>query len=348
MRVLLLLLFCLWHIFGSAQYSDINGRLNAHPEGERTSLHLGDTLVTISNIDNNVHIGAGAGIESTSQRLQTFVGAQAGLNSIFSHESTALGYQAGKDAQGHRNTHIGALAGRMSNGARNTYVGFDAGAKVVGEGNVIMGYQAGPSSETMPMSNRLIIHNDISFYPLVYGEFDNRLFTIYHNASGDTDVAAATGLRIQRLNTVHSWTQHVRSDGTLGFYFGGSGSAKMTLSPNGDLIISGTLNPPSDVNRKELIIPVDQSSILRKVKNLPISTWYYKDQEAQHIGPMAQDFSRIFGYGDSDTSIATVDADGVALAAIQALAKENEQLKEQVSELFEIVKSLQEEVINNK
>jgi hypothetical protein len=34
---------------------------------------------------------------------------------------------------------------------------------------------------------------------------------------------------------------------------------------------------------------------------------------------MAQDFKAAFGLGESDTGIATVDADGVALAAIQGL-----------------------------
>jgi hypothetical protein len=37
------------------------------------------------------------------------------------------------------------------------------------------------------------------------------------------------------------------------------------------------------------------------------------------MGPMAQDLYAAFGLGESDTAISTVDADGVALAAIQGL-----------------------------
>jgi hypothetical protein len=37
------------------------------------------------------------------------------------------------------------------------------------------------------------------------------------------------------------------------------------------------------------------------------------------MGPVAQDFRAAFGLGDSDKTITTVDADGVALAAIQGL-----------------------------
>jgi hypothetical protein len=39
------------------------------------------------------------------------------------------------------------------------------------------------------------------------------------------------------------------------------------------------------------------------------------------MGPTAQDFYATFSLGDSDKSIGTVDADGVALAAIQGLYK---------------------------
>ena len=59
----------------------------------------------------------------------------------------------------------------------------------------------------------------------------------------------------------------------------------------------------------------------------------YKASPDRHIGPMAQDFYAAFGLGQGETTIATVDADGVALAAIQALAKENEELKLENREL---------------
>jgi hypothetical protein len=39
----------------------------------------------------------------------------------------------------------------------------------------------------------------------------------------------------------------------------------------------------------------------------------------RHLGPTAQDFYEVFGLGDDEKYISTVDADGVALVAIQAL-----------------------------
>ena len=55
---------------------------------------------------------------------------------------------------------------------------------------------------------------------------------------------------------------------------------------------------------------------------MPITTWVYKHEgrnAARHIGPVSQDFVKAFKVGMDDKSIATVDADGVALAAIQGL-----------------------------
>ena len=52
------------------------------------------------------------------------------------------------------------------------------------------------------------------------------------------------------------------------------------------------------------------------------SRWRYRteDSTVYHIGPTAQDFHAAFGLnGPDDTHIATVDADGVSLAAIKGL-----------------------------
>ena len=78
---------------------------------------------------------------------------------------------------------------------------------------------------------------------------------------------------------------------------------------------------------------MNYKKILQLVNDLPVSTWQYKGQDGQHIGPMAQDFYSSFGLGASETGIASVDADGVALAAIKALINEVETLKVRVSEL---------------
>jgi hypothetical protein len=121
-----------------------------------------------------------------------------------------------------------------------------------------------------------------------------------------------------------------------------NGSADvMILSYAGNLAISGTLNQGSDRRSKENFKPVNARAILEKVAALPLSEWSYKKDEAgcRHIGPMAQDFHAAFGFGTDDKHIATVDADGVALAAIQGL---NEALKEKDARIAALEKSLAE------
>lgn len=65
--------------------------------------------------------------------------------------------------------------------------------------------------------------------------------------------------------------------------------------------------------------------------------WSYKKEPSiRHIGPSAEAFYQAFGLGIDDQSISTIDADGVALIAIQALhekVKENKKLYLRIEEL---------------
>ena len=68
---------------------------------------------------------------------------------------------------------------------------------------------------------------------------------------------------------------------------------------------------------------------MEKVSALRITRWNFKGDEATpHLGPMAQDFHAAFQLGTDDRHIATVDADGVALAAIQGLNQKVESEKQ--------------------
>ena len=83
----------------------------------------------------------------------------------------------------------------------------------------------------------------------------------------------------------------------------------------------GSWSSLSDENAKENFRAVDVREVLERVTALPITTWNYKAQPAsqRHIGPTAQGFAAAFGVGEDARRISSVDADGVALAAIQGL-----------------------------
>jgi trimeric autotransporter adhesin len=123
----------------------------------------------------------------------------------------------------------------------------------------------------------------------------------------------------------------------------------MKLDSAGNLTAT-SFNPTSDRNAKSNFGAVSPRAILDKLNSLPIQTWSYKADAAavKHLGPVAQDFSAAFNLGADDKTISTVDADGVALAAIQGLyqmtVEQNRELARQVAELRSQVLQLQQAV----
>ena len=129
-----------------------------------------------------------------------------------------------------------------------------------------------------------------------------------NSGDGALSVSAnGTGL-IARFGNFSGWVADIRTNGTI------------------DAVV---FNPTSDRNVKEHFTPVNARAVLEKVSALPISEWNYKVAGGiRHVGPMAQDFQAAFNLGEDDKHIATVDADGVALAAIQGL---NQKLADELS-----------------
>ena len=116
-------------------------------------------------------------------------------------------------------------------------------------------------------------------------------------------------------------------------------TSRMSIAGSGNVTMTGTCSalafiPTSDRNAKENFTPVDPREVLDKVAALPLTRWNFKNDAATapHLGPMAQDFHAAFGLGTDDRHIATVDADGVALAAIQGLNQKLEDVNQKLEE----------------
>lgn len=108
-------------------------------------------------------------------------------------------------------------------------------------------------------------------------------------------------------------------------------------------VVAVAFDTLSDVHAKDSFAPVDPAAVLAALDAMPIRSWSFKDDTgaARHVGPTAQDFHAAFGFGDSPTRIATVDADGVAFAAIQALSRENRALRQDLANLSERLAALE-------
>jgi trimeric autotransporter adhesin len=107
---------------------------------------------------------------------------------------------------------------------------------------------------------------------------------------------------------------------------------------------SGSWSSLSDRTAKSNIVAADPRAVLTQLMSIPMSTWSYKteDPSVRHLGPMAQDFSA-FGLGDDSRYISTVDANGVALAAIQGLAQIDQARADQVARQSRQIADLQTE-----
>jgi hypothetical protein len=127
---------------------------------------------------------------------------------------------------------------------------------------------------------------------------------------------------------------NVRSAGGVGFYTSASLSSGVELRPG-----ASAWSSVSDVNRKENFRDLDGDAVLDRIAKMPIREWNYKAQDTsiRHVGPTAQDFHAAFGLGEDALRISTIDADGIAFRAIQALEartrEENAVLKAQLAAL---------------
>ncbi len=113
-----------------------------------------------------------------------------------------------------------------------------------------------------------------------------------------------------------------------------NGSPTIVLTGANGTVAATTFTQTSDRNAKENFRSIDARKMLEKVAGLSITRWNFKDDAGTaHLGPMAQDFYAAFGLGADEKHIATVDEEGVALAAVQGLNQKLEAKSARIKEL---------------
>ena len=112
----------------------------------------------------------------------------------------------------------------------------------------------------------------------------------------------------------HEFT--ARAAGGVTFFTNAALSSGLRLAPGGSQWLG-----VSDVNTKHEFRAFDGETVLSKLARMPVMEWSYLAQAdtVRHVGPTAQDFHTAFGLGEDPLRIGTMDADGVALAAVKAL-----------------------------
>jgi hypothetical protein len=110
------------------------------------------------------------------------------------------------------------------------------------------------------------------------------------------------------------------------------------------LTSGGAWTNASDRNRKKNIVEFSPREALARLRARPIYQWNYiaEGDAIRHVGPMAQDFHAAFGLsGEDDTHIATVDADGVVMASVVAVADETDALRQENARLLKQISDLE-------
>jgi hypothetical protein len=189
--------------------------------------------------------------------------------------------------------------------------------------------------------------------------FGSTLSQKIHLFGADWGLGIQSGVQYSRIGAGGAYAWYSGGTHNDGTYNAGGGATLMILN-SGGLTVNGAFVSASDRNVKSGFAAVDAHEILEKVAALPITRWCYTNDMAgtPHLGPVAQDFHAAFGVGPDDKHIATVDADGVALAAIQGLNEkvevksqeaedrmqkleaENSELKSELSELKQLVQAM--------
>jgi len=263
----------------------------------------------------NSFFGARTGEKNSSGHSNSFFGYQSGKSNTTGHSNVYLGDDSGpNNSVGNNNTFLGASSGLTNTGSNNTFIGNASSVlNASGKNNTAIGHASGIAASG---NGNIFIGNQA-------GPFGSGLFSPTF------------------VNNTLYIDNEINDDPLIYGEFDND-----FVKINGTFEVTAGLSNPSDVNLKNNFEEVDASDILDKIDNLPITKWTYKNRQTEtHIGATAQDFHTAFGLGTDDKHISTIDADGVALAAIKALKKENDFLKEkiniqqsQIERLFSILK----------
>ena len=308
----------------------------------------------LSNIASAQYATVGGGFQNTANGGASTVGG--------GYQNSAGGGQTGgATVAGGSANEASAVYSTVAGGSVNVASGFSS--------TVAGGYQNAASGYTATAAGgyAAVAGND---YATVGGGYDNEANGIaatvpggYENfALGDASFAAGCNATANYYGSF-VWAGEP-SDGACGdqdqltdtgpsqflamaaggfFFFTSSGKGSGAYLASG----SGSWSSLSDRNVKANFLSVDTASLLEKLVAMPIATWNYKSQaeSIRHLGPTAQDFHEAFGLGEDDKHISTVDAQGVALAGIQALYQTVTGLKQSLAELKQSLAEKDREIV---
>jgi trimeric autotransporter adhesin len=314
------------------------GKVNT--TGSRNVVIGEDAGISLTTGSDNVIIGNGAARLFTGGGPIVAIGFDALSTMDLSNESTAIGYKSLATSNFGANTAIGYASLQKSTiGDKNTAVGistlFD---NTTGVQNTAIGYTA-LTNNTIGYGNTSLGYRSLEYN--VSGNTNTAVGYLAGPPIGSTALSNTTALGARTEVTTDNTMVFGNTD-VIRFAFGLStttGNHVIEVGSNGGdgngafLTQGGTWTNTSDVNKKSDFSDLDTEQLMRKISELKIQKWRYKETNEYHIGPVAQQFYQLFQLGEDEKGISTIDPAGIALAAIQQLIKDNEELRKRIEQL---------------
>lgn len=319
----------------------------------------------VMNVANATRTTIGGGYKNSASQLDATVGG-GGSNTASGIHATVAGGSwntaSGFDATvggGSFNTATGTRS-TIAGGSENAASDFDA-TVCGGAGNTA---SAAHATVGGGLGNRAA-----NIYATIAGGYGNTSTGSYavipgglqNHAAGDYSFAAG---RRATVDAAHPGT-FIFADAN-DFFFGSAAANEFAVRATGGVRLvsaidgggrpmagvelpagSGSWSSLSAREAKENFATINGTQIVEALASLPISTWNYRSQSGsvRHLGPVAQDFYAAFGLGEDERHISAVDADGVALVALQTMYQMVQDRDVQVSEQQERIDALEARVV---
>lgn len=267
-------------------------------------------------------------------RLGTNVTATSGLGAAFGENTTASGSRSfaagfGTTASSTNAFAVGdqttASGGASFAGGSNTTASgsfsfaMGSGSIASGVASFAIGENTNASSTNSVAMGRDAQTNRISDGAAVGGTFvfgDNSGSVVRPTNFNQFVVGASSGIRL--FNSF--------GDGLFESFEGGTGTGCRIYI--GNLNCTGAINGSSSAAAKMDFDALDADEVLDRLIAIPVREWSYRNDPAvRHVGPIAEDFHDAFGLGENNRTIATVDADGINMLAIQALERRTREIE---------------------
>ncbi|MEO9547972.1 MAG: tail fiber domain-containing protein [Crocinitomicaceae bacterium] len=223
-----------------------------------------------------------------------------GNNCHVAHMSVAIGYNA--SANYYRNVAIG----------KNVTATNQSSTVAIGD-NV---FCSGATSWGMGQNIEATGHFSTALGTNASTDFKNGSFVYGDNSTTDTV-----------KNTANQQFM-VRAAGGVIIYSSSNLLNGVSLASGG-----GSWNMISDMNKKHSITKINSDLGESWYEDIQVYKWKYKNQNQEHIGPMAQDMFKVFKVGESEKYINQLDIDGAVFYGSKVLS---EKLKKKLVKSNEI------------